>query len=450
MKNLSKFIKLNAFICALLLGFSSCIHENFDEPPIGGSSVDLTPNTTISNLKTQHTFGEFEEIEEDIIIEGWVIANDESGNYYKTIVIQDASGGIDIRINTNGLYNDYPVGQKVYVKCQGLYMSDYNRLIQLGGSVGTDNNGNPILNGIEEALFQEHILKGNEFQLLEPEVVTVSDLSDARVSTLVKLENVQFSDRELANTYADAVNKRSANLTVEDCNGASVTLRSSGYADFAAETVPQGKGTLIGVYSVFGATGQFYIRNTGDVIMTGDRCTGSNGGGGNPVDTLGVETLNEGFDSSSSNESISLSAWQNIAEKGSRTWQGKTFSGNNYAQASAFQASDEENIMWLITPKIILDEDRKFSFETAQAFWRHDGLSVWLSTDYDGTNLTSANWVSLDARIATQSDAEHDWISSGEIDMAAFKGQEIYIGFRYIGNKDGETSTYRIDNIKIE
>ena len=106
MKNHPNFIKLNILLLAFMVSFSSCIHEDFDEPPVGGSIQDLTANTTIANLKGQHKFGDYQEIEEDIIIEGWVIANDESGNYYKTIVIQDASGGIDVRINTNGLYND--------------------------------------------------------------------------------------------------------------------------------------------------------------------------------------------------------------------------------------------------------------------------------------------------------------------------------------------------------
>lgn len=447
MKSDSKFLKFIAFLFTLLLGLSSCIHEDFDEPPVGGSLIDLTANTTIANLKAKHRFGNFEKIEEDIIIEGYVIANDESGNYYKTIVIQDASGGIDVKINTTGLYNDYPEGQKVYVKCTDLYMSDYNGLIQLGGSTSTDDNGNLRLDGIEEALFPEHIAKGNDFRLVEPAVVAISDLIDARVSTLVKLEDVQFSERELGSTYADAVNKRSVNLTIEDCNKRSIVLRTSGYADFAAEAIPGGKGSIVGVYSVFGNTGQLYIRNTADILLTEDRCSG---GTTTPIDTNGVSTLAEDFSALTNNQAVELSGWKNVGEKGSRTWLAKEFSGNTYAQASAFQANDPENVMWLISPKIILDQSRKLSFETAKAFWKHDGLSVWLSTDYNGSNLTSANWVSLNARLATKDDDDHAWIPSGDIDLTAYVEQEVYIGFRYVGDKASNTSTYRIDNIKVE
>ncbi|MEZ5198727.1 MAG: DUF5689 domain-containing protein [Bacteroidales bacterium] len=51
-----------------------------------------------------------------------VVANDESGNYYKTVVIQDDDGGIELKINDYDLYQTYPEGMEIYIKCKDLYL----------------------------------------------------------------------------------------------------------------------------------------------------------------------------------------------------------------------------------------------------------------------------------------------------------------------------------------
>lgn len=72
------------------------------------------------------------EIKDDIIIEGRVSTTDQPGNFYKSFFIQDETGGMEIKLGRNGLYNDYLEGQKIVIKCQGLYVGDY----------GSNKNGN--------------------------------------------------------------------------------------------------------------------------------------------------------------------------------------------------------------------------------------------------------------------------------------------------------------------
>ncbi len=103
---------------------------------------------------------------------------------------------------------------------------------------------------------------------------------------------------------------------------------------------------------------------------------------------------------------------------------------------------------WLITPGIDLTEAKVLSFESAQAFFAHDGLSVWISNDFDGTNVGSATWTKLNATLASNGNANYDWVQSGNIDLSAFSGT-AYIGFKYVGNKTSQTTTYRIDNVKV-
>ena len=274
------------------------------------------------------------------------------------------------------------------------------------------------------------------------------------MSTLVKLDNVQFTSSEVGLPFADAPNRRSLNRTLEDCEGNSIIVRSSGYADFAETLLPEGKGSLVAVYSVFGTTPQLYIRDTYDVSMTGERCAGT-GGGGNGSGSGGngggqtVGALSQDFASLSDNQDVALDGWMNVKTKGDRLWRAKEFDGNVYAQATAFQAAEAENEMWLITPSIDLAQASTLTFESAQAFWTHNGLTAWISTDFDGSNVESATWEQLDAKIAGENDDWHAWIPSGSIDLSSYSG-EVHIGFRYAGNNSSGTTSYRIDNVKVE
>jgi len=63
---------------------------------------------------------------------GIVTADDRSGNFYKQIVIQDSTAGLTVLIDNNSLFNEYPVGRKIYIKLKGLYMSKYAATPQLG------------------------------------------------------------------------------------------------------------------------------------------------------------------------------------------------------------------------------------------------------------------------------------------------------------------------------
>lgn len=45
--------------------------------------------------------------------------NDLYGEFYKTLVVEDTSGGISIAVDATELYVDYPVGTAVTIHCNG-------------------------------------------------------------------------------------------------------------------------------------------------------------------------------------------------------------------------------------------------------------------------------------------------------------------------------------------
>lgn len=263
----------------LLVGITACVKRDFDEPPTTGEPVNVTANTTIADLKKLHvsTNGGFDKITGDLIIEGTVVMDDRSGNYYKTLVIQDASGGIEVKFNDGYLYNQYPVGRKMYIYCKDLILTDYNNLIQLTGST-VEEGGQLNDVGLTVQQVRTKIVKGPiSTTPPAPAVLSINELNNSHVSTLIQLNDVQFIKADTAKTFADPVTKYSLNRTFGDCEGNQLLLRSSGYADFAGAKTPRGSGSITGVLGIYGSTLQFYVRDLNDLNMDGVRCTGVGG-----------------------------------------------------------------------------------------------------------------------------------------------------------------------------
>lgn len=252
-KNFQSLLIALFVIGALLTG---CVKGDFDEPPINIPDVKFESNRTIAELKATYTG--LAMIEDSIIIQGIVCANDESGNLYKKIEIQDKTGGIELALDKTSLYNEYKVGQRIFVKCQGMYIGDYNNLIQLGGLY------NGAIGRLPEVEIANHLfpdsLPGNP---PTPKSVGIGELSMDMVSTLVKLENVHFETvgQEFAPQGVSATNRN-----IIDAAGNTLIIRTSSYANFATKKTPSGVGTVVGVLSVYQSDYQLTVRDTNDLI----------------------------------------------------------------------------------------------------------------------------------------------------------------------------------------
>jgi len=421
--------------------FSSCIDETFDQPPTDGTPLpDGIANTSIKELKARHTLGELETITEDLVIRGIVVADDASGNWYRTFVLQDETGGIEVTLDLAGSYVFYPEGREVAIKCNGLVLGDYNDLVQLGGYIAFDNTLGPI------AGVTGHLIKGALTDLPAPKVMTFGQLTSDDVSTLVTFDNVQFVKSDTATTLADGPHEAAYNLNIENCAFETIVLRTSGFADFADENVPNGGGSITGIPGVYRGDYQLLIRRLDDLALNGDRCSFDPCAGTN---VIVVDAVDEDFATGVNNDNVAEYGWSNFAVKGTRLWIYKLFDGNVYVQSTAFNDFSPEMESWLVTPGINLNVPKVLTFDSAKAFWTHDGLSVWISTNFV-CDPSVATWQPLNCTLAAESDADHAWIPSGDIDLSGYTGSTVFIGFKYVGNNSSLTSSYRIDNVVVE
>ncbi len=270
-------MKWSYFLFLFVLISSSCLKHDFDEPPVVIHDIGFAPNSSIAELKSKYIPGQFVTISDDLLIHAVVVADDRSGNFYKTIVIQDSTGGIELKINRSGLYTDYPVGMKIGLKCKGLTIGDYNSLVQIG--LGTYKDGAfTNLSGIESALVHQYVYKGPKNQAVIPHKRTILTLTAQDLSTLIELDDVEFIRSDTGKTYADVVGQASLNLNLTDCSDNKIILRTSNFADFASSIVPSQNGSIRGILSRFKTDIQLYIRDLSDVQFNNVTCDGGTGG----------------------------------------------------------------------------------------------------------------------------------------------------------------------------
>ena len=141
--------------------------------------------TSIANLAAKYTHGSPKDMAlygSGMMIAGRVISTDQPGNFYKSFYIQDNTGGIEIKVGKNGLYNDYLPGQMIYIECNDLFLGEYgyksgsnygNGMIQIGyDGTGTDYETSYLE---VPMLIQTHVLRGDPSDLQVPEPLVLSE-----------------------------------------------------------------------------------------------------------------------------------------------------------------------------------------------------------------------------------------------------------------------------------
>jgi len=417
---------LLVFISLLFVSVGqSCIKEEFDKPPINIPSVDFESNTTIAELKGMFT-SNLDTITDNIIIQGIVIANDESGNLYKTLFISDNTAGIEIKLDKPGLYNEFKLGQRIYIKCQGMYIGKYNGMQQLGYKY------NGAIGRLPDVLIASHLFRDSlPGAAPVPVTVTIPGLTTAHLGTLIKLENVYFETPGIP--FAETTTTTNRNL--KDASDNVILVRTSNYADFAASLLPQGSGSVVGILSVFNGDYQFYVRDLDDLS------------GFDPDAPMAQNIFADNFDSAPG------SNWTIFSVASNKDWaHNSTEKCMEVNGHSADVASDD----WLITKAINLTGavDPFLSFKTWTQYTdtgTPTPMKAFISTDYAGSgNPLGATWTALAATFPVPH--SQSWTSSGQIDLSAYIGQTVYIALQYTssGNGNANTSKWKMDDFAVK
>jgi len=411
MKNLNYII--GPLFIALVF-FTSC-EKDFDDPTV--KTVPTGDIKTISEVRALYQPGKTIKITEDISVYGVVTMDETTGNLYKESYITDATGNLYLRFTTgSGLY----VGDSIRVNLNGAKILKYNQMLQID-SLHPDNS----------------VVKLSTQNFQTPEVVTISSLlsnMDASQGKFVQINDVRFVEGGLGLTFADGENEVSESRYLTNSSGDLIEVRTSGYANFAEDTIPSGVGSFIGIVAQYNSDLQLLVRDPLELDMTGE---------------APITVLSKDFEDGS----LTSGGWtsQTVSGSSSCDW-GIYTSSNNAAKISNYQNLACES--WLISPSMDLTGggSPRMEFKNTIRFDSGPQLELMVSTNYDGIgspNDPAFTWVSItNAAIWDTEDNSWDFISSGAIDLSTYSQTDVYVAFKFNGTSSTSV-TWEVDDIKI-
>ena len=414
----------------LVVAMTSCVQDDdYSIPELEIVEPNIEANTTIAIVKSMYSSGlvDFNAASNggDLIIEGYVVSNDEAGNFYKVLIIQDKpenpTAAIQLDVDVTSLYALYKPGRKVYVKLNGLGMNMLNNVLHIGAIDGT------TVGRISAFDYTNHIIRSNEVATIVPKVITPSQYNDSYINMLVQIDNMQLNSSDVGLPYANANNTFTVNRYLKNCADNSQTIiRNSGFADFKGQLFPVGKGSITAVFSKYNSDYQLFIRDTEDVSFDGNRC-----------DPLFEDSFSAG----------NLDKWTTYNVLGTQVWGYSSFGNpNDSAYINGFGSNNED---WLISKAINLSgfTSAILSFDHAKRYSGAD-LQLFISTNYTGGNPnTDGTWTALPLAPDTTT-SSWSFVNSGDIDVSAAAGKNLFIAFKYTSTTSA-SSTWEIDNVQV-
>lgn len=284
-------------VAVLTFGSLTACMDDYDEPNTDDYLITSPTsigevNYSIAKLKQDKSslFAQtnaFEQVKEDLILEGVVAANDCGGNLYQTLLIRhidtnkpaddpSRDQAIVLAVKHTWLTPYFPVGQRIKVNLKGLYIGVYSKLPKIGQPYYT-SSGNLRLGPILLQLCQTNVeLVGkpdptcaecqpierspewlraseNKNALNYPQLVTVKGtLAEADGKAIFAPEELQDAGYGVDRTLTNEV------------NNTKVTIRTSTKNDIAFTEMPQGEHSFTGLLSVYN-NWQIQLRSVDDI-----------------------------------------------------------------------------------------------------------------------------------------------------------------------------------------
>ena len=270
--NYKRHFKILILSLLSLLGVLACVKDRDFDPPRKTCSSDLIANTTFSEVKAMYSEGVLQ-IQDDLIIEGYVISSDEAGNFFSSLHFQNKSGnpteGFQIEFDLRDSHLFFPVGSKIYIKLKGLYLGKQKGVYKLGGTFSSF--GNLSIGRLPANVVSKYIFSSCDGLLsATPTQISLSNLDVSIVNTLVELNDVEIIEDELGLSFAEI--KEETERTLMDCIDNEIVLLNSGYSDFQSELLPEGNGSVVGVLLKDNDDYQIVIRDLDDINLQNERC----------------------------------------------------------------------------------------------------------------------------------------------------------------------------------
>ena len=410
-----------------------------DNAPWGNNEITETNVVSIADLKARYAStiasNGYVKIEEDMQIKGVVTGNDYAGNIYQQIPVQDETGALVVGVSASALHGFLPEGQEILIDLKGLYIGGYGEQCQIGSVYTSPNTGKTGIGRMDRYTWQKHFRLIGEADVakadalaedFDPSKMTDASYMEANAGKLMTIRRVSFLNADGKSVFAPddgsvALTSNCANRALREYSSKNIVVRTSTYADFAQEIIPEGTKDIKGIFTRYYDTWQILLRSTDDITDS---------------QTAALEGL---FDS----QGDFVVEDKQLPEELNYIW---TWSGSYGMKASAYlNNTNYASESWLISPVIDLSQltSATLTFQQAGNFFSdmQADCSVLVSTDrQDWTPLTVEGWPEGNSWTFYDSTA----------DLSAYAGQsQVYIAFRYTSS-DMKAGTWEVRNVVVE
>ncbi len=234
-----------------------CGYDRFDDLKLSDNQY-IDANIGIGTLRTWHgDDGRIKHVYDDFVIAGWVTAEDKSDNFYRSFVIEDLTGAIEVRAGFYDLHTAFVRDRQVMVRLKNLDVDIYNGVLRLG-RMRYDELDYVAVRYIPG----EYFLPQSSSREVSPREFTVEGLSDGICGRLVRITALRSIDTEPVTWAGERI--------FRDGNGNEIVVSTSGYADFADKKIPHGELALTGILTRNSSRYTLKIRDINDVKINGD------------------------------------------------------------------------------------------------------------------------------------------------------------------------------------
>ena len=239
-------MRLRLLYACMVLLLGGCY--NSTTPPTITTELP-SANYLIGDLRASVAKGEYRVVNEQSMIVGRVTSSDRDDNFYRTMTVQDQSGGIEVVVGLDRLHTTYPEGLLVALNIEGCTLGYRYGTLQVGSSAPSyENYDVDYLHSYID--LHRVITRSNDIEILEPAPHTISELHEDMCGELVEVSRLRL----IASTSIDTLRNESlANATWRGyalfCDEANDTLLvfTRDYAAYANNTIPHSIRALRGI-----------------------------------------------------------------------------------------------------------------------------------------------------------------------------------------------------------
>lgn len=412
----------NAFLLLALVGtmLASCKKE-YPQPPI--QNLPIGTVYTIQDILNMSPGTVFDTAS----VYGIVTADEVSGNLYKMCFIQDRATGAAIELKLNST-SGVRIGDSIRVYLKDVLLEKYHNLPQLSG-FGPDG----------------HIIILANNRPIEPALTTIAGIKGGQyLCRLVRLEDVQFTQTGSFAESSESGNRYLVDATSPN-NDDNFVVRTSNYANFAYDNLPEGPGSLVAIATIYNSTWQLIIRSKNEMEFENWDPTPTP-----PVIPGEVQSLP--YTQSFSTGFGTYMSYSVVDDNHVWTYESTYSVVQMTGHVGGNPGEDFANEDWLISSPVALTDvsDAKMTMRYLGRYFNNinNDVTVWVSTNYTyGENPTTAQWTQLPANLVEST----TWSDFKDVELALtdYIGQTITVAVKYLST-DTKGGTIEVSAITVE